>query len=265
MNNTLWIIIYSLWGCWNTCSKINKNPVYTGHIHLHLPISPCNRSDVNLSCFMLLSWSSCRLNTDNIPCIFLYPYLVFTVNVYIILMWTLRYQSEPDSYWSSNKSIGFPLTTRSYFCARAHAYKGFYTWWRFETYFLNCLRKIPTFIPLLESKMLIWENRGIERVFKTDGKIHKGQTVYVLSRSIIPIQILGLQVLVASWFECKFQLNRTTVVSYNRYKKLFIYLVAEFVCQTGHESVQLNRMTLVNWKWRGGDSISTDLDEVGHI
>lgn len=124
---SFWIIIYILWGCWNTCSKINKNLVYTGHIHLHLPISPCNRSDVNLSCFMLLFWSSCLLNTDNIPCVFLYPYLLFTVNVglYIILMWTLKYQSDPDSYWSSHKSIGFPLTIRSYFCAGAHAYKGF--------------------------------------------------------------------------------------------------------------------------------------------
>lgn len=101
---SFWIIIFILWGCWNTCSKINKNPVYTGHIHLHLPISPCNRSDVNFSCFMLLFWSSCLLNTE-------------------FLMWTLKYQSDPDSYWSSQKSIGFPLTIRSYFCPGAHAYK----------------------------------------------------------------------------------------------------------------------------------------------
>jgi len=67
------------------------------------------------------------------------------------------------------------------------------------------LRKIPTFIPLLESNMLIWENRG-GRLIKTDGKIHKGQTVCVcvcvcvcvLRRSITPIQIWDFQVVVAS-------------------------------------------------------------------
>lgn len=101
--------------------------------------------------------SNCLLSTD-IPCVFVYLYLVLvTGNVYGILMWTSKYQSEPESYWSFHKSIGFLLTARSYFCAGAHAHAGFYTWRRWETYFLNCLRKIPMFIPLLESKMLIWK------------------------------------------------------------------------------------------------------------
>ncbi len=39
------------------------------------------------------------------------------------------------------------------------------------------------FIPLLESKMLIWENRGIEMEIKMDGKRHKRQTVCVLTET----------------------------------------------------------------------------------
>lgn len=30
-------------------------------------------------------------------------------------------------------------------------------WGRYKTHFLNCFRKMPTFIPLLESRMLIWK------------------------------------------------------------------------------------------------------------
>lgn len=91
------IIIYSLWGCWNTCSKINKKHVYTGHFHLHLAVSLCNRSDVNLSSCVLFFLVQLSFEYDNMPRVFLYLYLLFTVNVYSILLWSLKYQSERDS------------------------------------------------------------------------------------------------------------------------------------------------------------------------
>lgn len=31
-----------------------------------------------------------------------------------------------------------------------------------RTYFLNCFRKMPTFMPLLESRMLIWKHRRFQ-------------------------------------------------------------------------------------------------------
>lgn len=94
--------------------------------------------------------SNCLLRTNNIPCVFVYLYLVLvTVNVYGILMWTSKNQSEPESYWSLHKSIGFPLTTRSYFCAGAHAHIKVFThddtekltswtvWGKFQCSFLS--------------------------------------------------------------------------------------------------------------------------------
>lgn len=36
---------------------------------------------------------------------------------------------------------------------------------RMRTYFLNCFRKIPTFIPLLESRMLIWKQIKVVKYY----------------------------------------------------------------------------------------------------